>query len=271
MLYAVTSMKLLLICTAFTAAGSALAATQTRPAYPAGNIRLLFGFPAGTDTTTRLLADKLAEALGKPVIVDNVTGAAGNIAADRTAKAKPDGLTIGMLTGANIVINPALYKSLSYDPIKDLVPISLVFEYPNVLVINSQVPAKTVSELVALARMKPGQLTYGHNGVGTTTHLSAELFKAMAGISIQEIPYRGLPPMVPDLLTGRITMTFNTPSASMPLVWEGKLHALAVTSPTRAPYATDVPTMGSPVSLGLIYQYGLVSSPPQGPRLTSLI
>lgn len=243
MLCAVASIKYPLVFAIAMLAAAFPSNAQVRSTYPEGNIRLLYGFPPGADTTARLLADRLAEALGKPVIVDNVTGAGGNLAADRTAKAKPDGLTIGLLTGANIVISPSLYKLLPYDPIKDLVPISLVYENPNVLLVGSEVSAKTVNDLVALARTRPGQLTYGHNGIGTTTHLSAELFKAVAGVSVQEIPYRGLPPMLPDLLSGRITMTFNSPQATMPLVREGKLRALAVTSPTRAPFAPEVPTL----------------------------
>jgi tripartite-type tricarboxylate transporter receptor subunit TctC len=191
----------------------------------------------------RLLADKLSESFGRPVVVENVTGAAGNIAADHVAKAKPDGYTIGMLAGANVVINAILYKTLPYDPVKDLIPVSLVLEYANVLVIGSQIPAKSVTELVALAKAEPGKLSYGHNGVGTTSHLSGELLKKMADIDIQEVPYRGLSPMLSDLYTGRVTMTFNTPSASMPLVRDGKLRALAVTSLTRVPYAPELPTM----------------------------
>src|SRR5215467_5857646 len=127
------------------AAGTVPAAAQSN--YPDRNIRLIIGFPPGSDFHARIFADKLAEALGKPVVVDNVTGAGGNIAADRTAKAAPDGYTIGVLIGANITINPALYKKLPYDPVKDLIPVSLIFGYPSLLVINNEVPAKDVKEL----------------------------------------------------------------------------------------------------------------------------
>src|SRR5262245_7682365 len=144
--------------------------------YPERSIRLLYGFPPGNDQPTRIVADKLADAFGKPVIIENVTGAAGNIAADRTASAAPDGYTIGMLTGANIVLRPLL-SSRPSDPLKDLVPVSLVWRFANIIAVNSSVPAKTLQELVALARATPGKLTFGHNGVGSVTHLSGELLK----------------------------------------------------------------------------------------------
>jgi tripartite-type tricarboxylate transporter receptor subunit TctC len=228
---------------AFIALLLAAVPTAAQTAYPQNNILLLYGFPAGTDTGARVFADKLAEVLGKPVVVDNVTGAAGNIAADCTAKARPDGYTIGMLTGANITINATLYKKLPYDPVRDLIPVSLIFSYANVLMVNSQVPAKNVEELVTLAKAQPGQLSFGPNGIGTSTHLSAEIFQSMAGIKIQEVPYRGAPPLLTDLVSGRITMTFNTPTVTLPLAREGKLRALAVTSRTRVPFAPDLPTM----------------------------
>jgi tripartite-type tricarboxylate transporter receptor subunit TctC len=221
-------------------AGMSASAAQSN--YPEKSIRLIYGFPAGSDTVTRIFADKFAEALGKPVIVDNVSGAAGNIAADRTAKAAPDGYTIGMLTGANITINAALQK-LPYDPVKDLVPVSLIFGYPNVLLVSNDVPAKNVGELVALARAHPGKLTYGHNGVGTTTHLSAELFKTMAHIDVQDVPYRGPTLVVSDMMSGLITISFNAPGPLLPLVRDNKIRALAVTSRSRAPFAPELPTM----------------------------
>jgi tripartite-type tricarboxylate transporter receptor subunit TctC len=162
--------------------GAVPAAAQSN--YPERNIRLLFGFTPGADTDERLLADKLAEAFGKAVIVENVTGAGGNIAADRIAKARPDGYTIGLLANTNIVVNVSLYGKLSYDPVKDLAPITQFFGFPNVLVINNEVPAKSVKELVELARAQPGKLTFGHSGPGTPTHLSGELVRSMARIDL---------------------------------------------------------------------------------------
>jgi tripartite-type tricarboxylate transporter receptor subunit TctC len=211
--------------------------------YPERNIRLLFGFAPGVDTVARLLADRLGDALGKPVIVENVTGAGGNIAADRVAKAAPDGYTIGVLPGANIVVNGSLYKKLPYDPLRDLAPVTQVYAYPNVLVVNNDVPAKSVAELVALARASPGRLTFGHAGVGTSLHLAGELFAFMAHIDVQQVPFRGSSLVVTDLMGGRITMSFIPPTATLPLMNEGKIRPLAVTSAERAPFLRDVPTM----------------------------
>src|SRR6266478_2089005 len=172
-------------------------------AYPEKAIRILVGFPPGgpPDIAARLLADKFAEAWGKPVLVENATGAGGNVAVDRAVKAAPDGYMLVMASSA-ITINPSLYERLPYDPIKDLAPISLVVFSPSVLVVHSDVPAKNVHELVALARAQSGKLTYGHAGVGTPSHLSAELFKSVAGVNIQPVPYRGIPSLLPDLLAG---------------------------------------------------------------------
>jgi tripartite-type tricarboxylate transporter receptor subunit TctC len=229
------------IVAAFIGGATLHAAAQSK--YPERSIRLLFGFPAGSDIVARLYSDKLAESLGQPVVVDNVPGAAGNIAADRLAKATPDGYTIGMLASANIVINVSLYKRLPYDPARDLVPIAQVYRYPNVLLVNNGVPARSVEELVAFARANPGKLTYGHSGAGTTTHLSGELLKSLGRIDIQDVPYRGPSGVLADLMNGQLTMAFSTPSVSLSLVQEEKLRALAVTSRTRAPFAQNLPTM----------------------------
>jgi tripartite-type tricarboxylate transporter receptor subunit TctC len=216
---------------------------HAQPSYPERGIRLLYGFPAGADALTRLLADKLAAIFGKPIVVENVTGAAGNIAADRTAKAPPDGYTIGMLTGANVVINVSLYSKLAFDPIKDLAPITPVYGYPNVLVVNNELPVRTVAELVALARSAPGKLSFGHSGLGTTQHLAGELFKARAQLDIHGVPYRGPPQIVTDLISGRIAMSFISPGSSLALMREGKMRPLAATSSKRAPFFPELPTM----------------------------
>jgi tripartite-type tricarboxylate transporter receptor subunit TctC len=221
----------------------ASSAAKAEVDYPERNIRLLFGFAPGVDTVARLLADKLSDTMGKPVIVENVTGAGGNIAADRVAKAAPDGYTIAVLAGANIVVNGTLYKKLSYDPLKDLAPVTQVYGYPNVLTVNNDVPAKNVAELVALARASPGKLTYGHSGMGTSLHLAGELFNYMAHIDVQQVPFRGSSLVVTDLMGGRITMSFIPPTATLELMREGKIRALAVTSLKRAPFLPDVPTL----------------------------
>ena len=227
---------------------AALLASATVPAsaqsnYPNRNIRLLFGFAPGVDTAARLLADKLGEALGKAVIVENVTGASGHIAADHVAKASPDGYTIGVMPAANIVVDGNLYKKLSYDPLRDLVPVTQVYGYTDVLVVNNEVPAKNVTELVALARAKPGQLTYGHVGVGSSLHLAAELFKSMAHVDVQQVPFRGSSLVITDVIGGRISMSFIPPTATLSIILEAKVRALAVTSLKRAPFLPNVQTM----------------------------
>jgi tripartite-type tricarboxylate transporter receptor subunit TctC len=231
----------------FAAAAMMLSATTfaalAQTEYPDRTIRMLFGFAPGVDVVARLLADKLTDVLGKPVIVENVTGAGGNIAVDRVAKAAPDGYTIGVVAGGNVVVNGSLYRKLSYDPLKDLAPVTRVYGYPNVLVVNNDVPAKSVAELVALARASPGTLTYGHSGLGTSLHLAGELFNYMAHIDVQQVPFRGSSLVVTDLMGGRITMSFIPPTATLPLMNEGKIRPLAVTSSERAPFLPNVPTM----------------------------
>src|SRR5262249_44950288 len=175
---------------------------------------------------------------------DNVTGAGGNIAADRTAKAAPDGYTLGMLSNAAIVINVSLYNKLSFNPMKDLVPVTQVTRSPLMLVVSNDVPAKSVAELVALARARQGPMTFGHAGLGTVAHLSIEIFKSMVRIDVQDVPYRGPQQTITDLLTGRITASFVPVTAGTPaLIQEGKLRALAVTSRERVALASDLPTM----------------------------
>jgi tripartite-type tricarboxylate transporter receptor subunit TctC len=222
-------------------AGNAFA----QASYPDKPIRILVGFVAGgpADITARVVGDKLSEAWGQPVVIENVTGSGGNMATERAAKSAPDGYTLLLGTSGPFVIHPSLYPKLPFDPVKDFVPITQLCFTANVLVVNNDVPAKSVAELVALARAQPGKLTYGSAGVGTTQHLSGELFKSMAGIDVQHVPYRGIAAVIPDLLGGRLTMVFSSPASALPLVREGKLRPLAVTSLTRAPSSPDLPTM----------------------------
>jgi tripartite-type tricarboxylate transporter receptor subunit TctC len=212
--------------------------------YPEKPIRLVVGFPPGsqTDTVARLFGQKLAEALGKPVVIDNAAGASGNIAADRVAKAAPDGYTLGLLGSTQLVINPSLYK-LAYDPVKDFAPLSQVTMSPNLLVVHNAVPAKSVKELVALAKAQPGGLTFASSGSGSSPHMAAELFKSMAGLDIRHIPYKGVAAAIPDLLGGRVTMTFPSIGVVLPLAREGKVRALAVSSLRRASAAPELPTI----------------------------
>ena len=212
--------------------------------YPEKPIRIIVGLPPGSlpDTIARLLGQTLAEALGRPVLIDNVAGAAGNIAADRVAKAAPDGYTLGLLSQTQIVVNPSLYE-LAYDPAKDFAPVSQVTVSSNILVVNNAVPAKSVKELIALAIAQPGGLTFASGGSGTGTHLAAEMLKSVAGIDIRHIPYKGVTAAIPDLLGGRVTMMFSPIQSVLPLVREGKLRALAVTSLKRAPTFPELPTI----------------------------
>ena len=232
--------RVFIIGTALLAAGPASA-----QGYPEQGIKIVVGFPPGVapDITARLLADKFGEAWGKPVVVENVTGAGSNIATDRVAKAAPDGYTLLMGGNAALVISPSLYDKLPYDPVRDFAPISQVFIAANLLVIHPAVPAKTLPELVALARAQPGKLTYGHAGIGTSQHLAAELFKYMAHIDIQPVAYRGTTAVLPDLIAGRLTMSFANILNALPLWREGKLTAFAVTSRERSGAAPDMPTM----------------------------
>jgi tripartite-type tricarboxylate transporter receptor subunit TctC len=212
--------------------------------YPDKAIRMVVGFPAGSqpDTVARLLSQELAKALGKAIIVDNATGAAGNIAADRVAKAAPDGYTVGFMVQGQLAINPSLYK-VAYDPLKDFAPISQVTASPNMLVVHNAVPTKSVKALVALAKAQPGALTFASGGSGSSTHMAAELFKSATGVDIQHIPYKGGAAALPDLLGGRVTMMFGTLTVVLPLVRDGKLRALAVTSSKRTTAAPEFPTI----------------------------
>jgi tripartite-type tricarboxylate transporter receptor subunit TctC len=213
--------------------------------YPTKPVRIVVGFaPAGpADMIARVVGDKLSEAWGQPVLIENATGAGANVAGDRAAKAAPDGYTLLMASNAQIVINPSLYDKMSFDPAKDLVTISQSVFTPNLLVVNNDVPAKSVQELVTYGRANPGKLTYASAGVGTTQHLAAELCKSMAKIDIQHVPYRGAAPAITDLLGGRVTMFFGNIAPLVPLVRDGKLRALAVTSAKRFAAVPDMPTM----------------------------
>jgi tripartite-type tricarboxylate transporter receptor subunit TctC len=223
--------------------GAAGAAAQS--GYPEKPVRILVGFTPGVapDIAARLLADKFTEAWGKAVVVENVTGAGGNIATDRAAKSAPDGYTLLMGGNSSIVVSPSLYAKLSYDPVKDFAPITQVFIAANILAIPIDTPAKSLPELVAMVRAQPGKFTYGHAGVGTSQHLGGELFKYMARLDLQPIAYRGTTALVPDLISGRLTMCFCNVVNVMPLAREGKLRVFAVTSLKRSGAAPDLPTM----------------------------
>jgi tripartite-type tricarboxylate transporter receptor subunit TctC len=223
-------------------------AAQTASAqsgYPGRPVKILVGFTPGTapDLAARILADRFSEVWGQPFVVENVPGAGSNIATDRVAKAAADGYTLLMGGNSSLVINPSLYETLPFDPIKDFAPISQVFIAANVLAVPSESPVKSVDDLVTLAKTEPGQLSYGHAGVGTSQHLAAELFKYMAHVDIRAVPYRGTTALMPDLLAHRISLSFANIVNVLPLTREGKLRALAITSLKRSALAPELPTM----------------------------
>jgi tripartite-type tricarboxylate transporter receptor subunit TctC len=197
--------------------GSALAGYPNRP------VKILVGFTPGTapDLAARILAARFSEAWGTPFVVENVPGAGSNMATERVAKAAPDGYTLLMGGNSALVINPSLFETLPFDPLKDFAPISQVFIAANVLAVPSALPVTSVAELVALARAQPGKLSYGHAGVGTSQHLGAELFKYMAHVDIAPVPYRGTTALLPDLLANRISMAFANIVNVVPLAREG--------------------------------------------------
>jgi tripartite-type tricarboxylate transporter receptor subunit TctC len=211
--------------------------------YPDKSIRIVVGFTpgSGTDIGARLLSQKLTEALGVSVWVENVPGAGGNIGVDRVAKAAPDGYTLLFSGNGALTISPGLYDRLPFDPVHDFAPISLVLAMPSILAVSNAVPAHSVGELVALARSQPGQLSYASPGMGTPQHIGGELFKAMAGINVVHVPYRGA--VATDVMGGRVTMIFANAAALLPLVREGKLRGLAVTSAQRSRNIPELPTM----------------------------
>ena len=213
--------------------------------YPDKSIRILVGFSPGVapDITSRLFADKFNETWAKGVVVENVTGAGGNLAVERTAKSPPDGYTLAMGGNAALVINPNLMDKLGYDPLKDFSYITQVFIVPNILVVPPDVPAQTVQELIALAKAKPDYFVAGHAGVGTSQHLGGELFMAMTGVRIQQVPYRGTTAVLPDLMGGRLNIFFGNITNVLPLIREGKLRAFGITSRKRSPQIPELPTM----------------------------
>ena len=226
-------------------AGASAAAPLPAQTWPVKPIRLIVPYsPGGTaDLLGRGIARKLSESLGQQVIVENRTGAGGGIGANLVAKSKADGYTLLLGTIATHAINPNLYPDNPYDPVKDFVPVALVATMPNLLVVNPSVPARSVRELIALAKAKPGELAFASAGSGTSQHLSGELFKKMAGVDMLHIPYKGNAPAVTDLIGGQVQVMFDNIPISLQQVRAGKLRALAVTGPNRSAVLPDVPTI----------------------------
>ena len=216
-------------------------------AYPTKPVRLVVTFPPGgaPDILARLFADKAQ--LGQAVVVDNKPGAGGNIGAADVAKATPDGHTIVMGTVGTHSINGALYSKMPYDMVKDFAPLGHVASAPNLLVVNNDLPVKTVPELIAYMKANPDKLSFGSPGVGTSVHISGELFKSMTGTKMQHVPYKGRQFAIPDLVGGQIQVMFDNMPSALPMAKEGKIRALAQTTATRSPAAPDVPTVAETV------------------------
>ncbi len=215
--------------------------------FPTKPIRLVVTFPAAgaPDILARLFADKAQ--LGQPVVVDNKPGAGGNIGADMVAKAPADGYTLVMGTVGTHSINGALYSKMPYDMVKDFAPVAHVASAPNLLVVNNDVPAKTVAELIAYMKANPNKLSFGSPGIGTSVHVSGELFKSLTGTQMQHVPYKGRQFAIPDLVGGQIQLMFDNMPSALPMAKEGKIRALAQTTATRSPAAPDVPTVAETV------------------------
>jgi len=214
-------------------------------AYPNRALKLITPFPPGgsSDVLSRLLAQKLTETLGQSVAVENRPGAGGNIGHEMAAKAAPDGYTLLLSNSATLVTNPFLYKRLGFDAQNDFAQISLVATSGQVLVVHPSVPVKTLAELTALAKAKPGTLNFGSGGKGIQSHIRGEMYKSAAGVNIVHIPYKGGIQAVTDLVAGQIQIVFSDMVPAMPQIQAGKLRAIAVTSPTRSAVLPDVPTM----------------------------
>ena len=223
----------------------ALAAPAYSQAWPSKPIRYVCNFAPGgtTDILARLIAPKLSDALGQPVVVENKPGQAGSVGAAELARAAPDGYTIGSGTISSHGLNAALYAKLPYDVLKDFTPITMLATLPNMLVVHPSIPANNVQELIAFLRANPNKHSFGSAGNGTSQHMSGELFKTMTGVQMQHIPYKGSGPMIPDLLSGTLSMSFENLTTAYPPAKQGKLKALAVTSAKRSFIAPEVPTM----------------------------
>jgi tripartite-type tricarboxylate transporter receptor subunit TctC len=232
--------RLLALAVALASAGAARADD-----YPSHPIRLVVPYAAGggADSVARVIAKRVGETIGQGIVIENRGGAGSIIGTELVNKSAPDGYTLLMGQSGPISINPAVYKSLPYDPLKDFAPVAMTTSYPYIMVVSPVLGVKTVGEFVALAKSKPGELNYGTTGVGAANHLVTELFDSRAGIRMTHIPYRGTALAVTDLLAGHVQVVFSDPITALPQINAGALLALAVTSKERSPVAPDVPTI----------------------------
>jgi tripartite-type tricarboxylate transporter receptor subunit TctC len=258
---AVCRTVLLLICT--------LPAVALGQAYPSGPIKVIASAPPGSpvDIRARWVADKLAPALGQPVIVENKAGAGGNLGMQAAAKSAADGHTLAIVHLGTMAQNPHLYARPGYDPITDFAPVTRLVDSVLMLAVHPSVPAQSMGELIVLARQKPGALAYGSSGIGTPPHLAGELFRHMAGIDVIHVPYKGATPALTDLLAGRVAFTTENLALQLPHVRTGRLRALAVTGVTRTAAAPDVPTFAEAGVPGYEYRAWMgVAVPARTPK-----
>jgi tripartite-type tricarboxylate transporter receptor subunit TctC len=232
------------------AAALALGGAAVAQSYPAKPIKIIVPFAVGgiADTFSRAIGVKLGETWGQPVVVENKPGAGGNIGADFVAKSPPDGYTLVMGNIGTHAVNQSLFKSMPFDTMKDFVPIAHVLDAEGLLVVHPDVPAKTVPDLIALARSQPGKMSYASGGLGTTSHLAGELFKSVAKVDIVHVPYKGNSPAITDLVGGQTQMIFATMPTVLPMVKAGRLRAIAVIGPQRSPALPDIPTVAESLS-----------------------
>jgi tripartite-type tricarboxylate transporter receptor subunit TctC len=238
-------------------------ATYAQANYPNHPIQLVVTVPPGgaADIIARVIGAKLSDALGQPVVINNRGGAGGTTAAAQVAKSDPDGYTLLLNTIATHGIGPHIYAKLGYDPVNDFSPVILVAKLPLIMAINADVPARTVSDVIALAKAKPGELTFSSSGSGGAPHLAGEMFKNLTGTDVQHIPYRGSGPAVIDLIAGRITMMFDATPSLLPNITAGKLRPIAAASPQRHRLLPDVPSfaeLGYP-GMDIALWYGVVA------------
>lgn len=234
-----------LVATALVAACALLSGHAAAQNFPNKPVRMIVAFPPGgaTDIVARIVSQKLSEMWGQQVFVDNRGGAAGTIGTDLMAKSPPDGYNLFMATMGNLTANTVLYHNLPFDVERDLAPVTLVVKVHFVMVAYPSFPPKTVQELIALAKAKPGEINYASSGAGGAPHLGGELFKSMAGVNLTHVPYKGSGPSFADLLGGQVSLTIDSLAQALPYIKSGRLRALAVTGANRAPMLPDVPTV----------------------------
>lgn len=238
-----------LLCLCAAGHAGAQGTTGSAASYPAKPIRMIVPFAAGggLEITTRLIGQKLTEKWGQNIVVDTRPGAATIVGTEIASKAPADGYTLLMIT-TTFAINPSIYKKLPYDPARDFIPVTQLNAQPNIIVINPSSSVNSVNDLIALAKSRPGALTFATPGAGSAPHLSAEMFKRMAGVDMIHVPYKGIPPAVTDVIGGRVTMLFTTTISAAPHLNSGKLRALALTSAKRLPSMPNVPTVGETIA-----------------------